>query len=60
MVVVANAAVPMDGIISKFYLTISGIFSILHGGNSLLGNFLRRNEAPLLWTKLIKPVINNP
>jgi hypothetical protein len=33
---------------------VSGIFSLLYGGNSLPGNFLRQNEALSLWTKLIK------
>jgi len=43
----------------KFCHTISGIFSLSYRENSPLGNFLRENEALLLWTKLIKPVINN-
>jgi len=41
------------------HFTISEIFFLSYRGNSLLGNFLRRNEALLLWTKLIKTVINN-
>jgi len=41
------------------HLTISEIFSLWYGGNSLLGNSLRKNEAVPLWTKLIMSVINN-
>jgi hypothetical protein len=33
-----------------------GIFSLWNGGNSLVGNFLRRNEVIPLWKKFIKMV----
>jgi len=46
--------------LNKFHPIISGIFSLLYRGISLLGNFLRKNEPATLWTRLIKPVINNP
>jgi len=54
-----NSLLPPKFLLNTFRLILSAIHSLLYGEKSLLGNFLRKNEPFPLWTKLIKPVINN-